>query len=100
MQDELLIYWGRGSVKEFFCCVAEHARRCLSLKFGSAQYGPDESVQFVGGVVRSSRNVRQSNHVFANSIVGYKTKRRPGADEEWLAMTKHNRVEIESILIN
>ena len=58
------------------------------------------SRQFVGRVARSSRNIRQPNHVFANSIVGHKAERRPGAGEEWLAMTKHDRVDVELILIN
>jgi hypothetical protein len=47
-----------------------------------------------------SRNVGQSNRVLANSIVGHKAERRPGAGEKWLAATKHDGAEIESILIN
>jgi hypothetical protein len=49
---------------------------------------------------RLSGNVRQPNHVLANSIAGHKAERRPGAGEEWLAATKHDGVEVESILIN
>src|SRR6266850_1983078 len=48
----------------------------------------------------SSRNVRQPNHVLANSIAGHKAERRPGAGEEWLAATQHDGVEVEPILIN
>ena len=52
---------------------------------------------FVSGL---GRNVRQPDRVLANSIAGYKAERRPGAGEEWLAATKHDGMEVESILIN
>src|SRR5262249_5844631 len=45
-------------------------------------------------------NVRQPNHILANSFAVHKAERRPGADEEWLPMTKHDGMEVESILIN
>ena len=54
----------------------------------------------VGRVARSSGDVRQPNHVLANSIAGHKAERRPGADEEWLAATNYDGVEVKSILIN
>src|SRR5215475_11009812 len=66
----------------------------------STQSGPDESAQSAGRVARLSRNVRQPNHVLANSIAGHKAERRPGAGEEWLAAAKHNGAEVESIFIN
>src|SRR5215472_15103989 len=71
-----------------------------SLKFGFRPNAPVESAQFVGRVARSSRNVRQPNHVLANSFAGHKAEPRPGAGEEWLAMTKHDGMDVESILIN
>jgi hypothetical protein len=49
---------------------------------------------------RLSGNVSQPNHVPENEIAGHKAQRRPGAGEEWLAATKHDGVEVESILIN
>jgi hypothetical protein len=49
---------------------------------------------------RLVRNVRQPNHILANSFAVHKTERRPGADEEWLPMTEHDGMEVESILIN
>jgi len=66
----------------------------------STQSGPDASAQSVGRVARLSRNVRQPNHVLANSIAGHKAERRPRAGEKWLAATKHDRVEVEPILVN
>jgi len=53
-----------------------------------------------GGVAQSGRDVRQPNRVLANGIGGNKAERRPRAGKEWLAATKHDRVEVESILIN
>ena len=48
----------------------------------------------------TGRNVRRPDRVLANSIAGHKAERRPGAGEEWLAVTKHDGVEVESILID
>jgi hypothetical protein len=50
------------------------------------------AAQSVGRVARLSRNVRQPNHVLANSIAGHKTEWRPRAGEEWLAATKYGGV--------
>jgi len=38
--------------------------------------------------------------VIANSIAGDKAERRPGAGEEWLAVTKHDGMQVELVLIN
>src|ERR1700722_17068084 len=35
-----------------------------------------------------------------NSIAGHKAQRRPRAGEEWLAVTKHDGMQVESILID
>ena len=40
----------------------------------SAQGGPVESAQFVGRVALLSRNVRQPDHVLANSFAGHKAE--------------------------
>jgi uncharacterized protein YecE (DUF72 family) len=47
-----------------------------------------------------SGNVRQPDRVLAESIVGHKAERRPGTREEWLAVTKHEGAEVESVLID
>src|SRR5450755_2062095 len=62
--------------------------------------GLDASAQSVGRVAGSSGNVRQPDRVLANQIAGHEAERRPGAGEEWLAATKHDGAEVESILIN
>jgi hypothetical protein len=51
-------------------------------------------------VARLSWNVRQPDRVLANWIAGHKAERRPGAGEEWRAVTEHEGAEVESILIN
>ena len=66
----------------------------------STQDGPVESGQFAGRVARLSRDACQPDHVLANSFAGHKAESRPGAGEEWLAMTKHDGMDVESILIN
>src|SRR5215469_11075494 len=47
-----------------------------------------------------SRNVRQPDHVLANSFAGHQAEPRPGAGEEWLARPEHDGMDVESILIN
>ena len=72
----------------------------VTFSTASTQSGPDASAQSVEQVARLSRNVRQPHHVLANEIAGHKAERRPGAGEEGLAATKHDGVEVQSILIN
>jgi len=83
-----------GSYQQTFLVMSQFEIRA------STQGGPVESAQFVGRVARLSRNVRQPDHVLANSFAGHKAEPRPGAGEEWLAMTKHDGMDVESILIN
>lgn len=54
----------------------------------------------VGRTAQSSGNIRQPDHVLAKKIACHKAERRPGACEEWFAATKHDGVEVESILID
>src|SRR5712671_2403276 len=51
-------------------------------------------------VARLSRNVGQPDHILANPINSHKAERRPGSGEIWLAVTKHDGVQIDSILID
>ena len=52
------------------------------------------------GVALSSRNIGQPDHILANETAAHETERRPGPGEEWLAATKHDGVEVESIFID
>src|SRR5205823_1001707 len=51
-------------------------------------------------VARLSRNVGQPDHILANPITSHKAERRPGSGEIWLAVTKHDGVQVDSILID
>src|SRR4029453_12516301 len=51
-------------------------------------------------VARLSRNVDQPDHILANPINSHKAERRPGSGEIFLAVTKHDGVQVDSILID
>src|SRR5215470_8742354 len=51
-------------------------------------------------VARLSRNVGQPDHILANPIISHKAERRPGSGEIWLAVTKHDGVQVDAILID
>src|ERR687898_2605914 len=51
-------------------------------------------------VARLSRNVGKPDHSLANPIISHKAERRPGSGEIWLTVTKHDGVQVDSILIN
>src|SRR5215218_3628445 len=51
-------------------------------------------------VARLSRNVGQPDHILANPIISHKAERRPGSGEIRLAVTKHDGVQVDSILID
>ena len=50
-------------------------------------------------IARLSRNVGQPDHILANPVISHKPERRPGSGEIWFAMTKHDGVQVDSILI-
>src|SRR6266436_8176356 len=47
-----------------------------------------------------SRNVGQPDHILADPIISHKAEPRPGSGEIWLAVTKHDGVQVDSILID
>jgi hypothetical protein len=49
---------------------------------------------------RLSRNVGQPDHILAHPIMSHQAERRPGSGEIGLAVTKHDGVQIDSILID
>lgn len=91
-----------GIANRRFYAVAQYVLGTNSAQLGSLrpESGPDPSAQSVGRAARLSRNVRQPNRVLANGIGGNKAERWPWAGKEWLAATKHDGVEVESILID
>jgi len=61
---------------------------------------PTDRAQFFQTVVRLSRNVGQPDHILTNPIVSHQAERRSGSGEIWLAVTKHDGVQVDSILID
>src|SRR5207244_12343860 len=51
-------------------------------------------------VARLSRNRCEPDHILANAIISHKAERRPGSGEIWLAVTQHDGVQVDSILID
>ena len=49
---------------------------------------------------RLSRYVGQPHHIPVNSFAAHKAQRRPRTGEEWLPVSNHDRVQVESILID
>ena len=62
--------------------------------------GVYESAVSIRRVARLSRNVGQPDHILANPIMSHKAERRPGPGKIWLAMTKHDGMQVDSILID
>src|SRR5512147_939783 len=61
---------------------------------------PDSAAISIRRVARLSRNVGQPDHILANPIISHKAERRPGSGEIWFAVTKHDGVQVDSILID
>lgn len=51
-------------------------------------------------LARLSRDVGQPDHILADPVISHKAERRPGSGEIWLAATKHDGVQVDSILID
>jgi hypothetical protein len=51
-------------------------------------------------IARSGGNVAQPDYVLADPIMTHEAKRRARSGEIWIAVTKHDRVKVNSILID
>ena len=49
---------------------------------------------------RLSGNIAQPDHILADPLMAFETKRRPGSGKVWRAVTQHDGVQIDSILID
>src|SRR5687768_3452378 len=54
----------------------------------------------IARVARLARNVGQPEHILVDPIMSDKAERRPGSGEIWRSVTKHDRVQVNSILID
>jgi hypothetical protein len=51
-------------------------------------------------VPRLSRNIGQSDHSLVDPVISHKAEWRPGAGKVWLAVTKDDGMQVDSILID
>jgi hypothetical protein len=51
-------------------------------------------------VVRLSRSIGQPDHSLVNPVTSYKAEWRPGSGEIWLAVTKDDGMQVDSIFID
>ena len=51
-------------------------------------------------VAKLGRNIGQPDHSLVNPVTSYKAERRPGSSEIWLAVTKDDGMQVDSIFID
>ena len=51
-------------------------------------------------VAKSGMNIGQPDHSLVNPVTSYKAERRPGSSEKWLAVTKDDGMQVDSIFID
>src|SRR6516164_1094193 len=81
------------------CRRGSRPERAVPVALGTTQNQTSAAIS-IRRVARLSRNVSQPDHILANSIISHKAERRPGSGEIWLAVTEHDGVQVDSILID
>ena len=81
------------------CRRGSPPKRAVPVALGPTQDQTSAAIS-IRRVARLSRNVGQPDHILANPIISHKAERRPGSGEIWLAVTKHDGVQVDSILID
>src|SRR5262245_39602782 len=81
------------------CCRGSPPKRAVPVALSPTQDQTSAAIS-IRRVARLSRNVGQPDHILANPITSHKTERRPGPGEIWLSVTKHDRVQVDSILVD
>src|SRR5689334_6468787 len=81
------------------CRRGSPPKRAAPAALGTTQDQTSAAIS-IRRVARLSRNVGQPNHIVADPIISHKAERRPGSGEIWLAVTKHDGVQVDSILID
>jgi hypothetical protein len=66
----------------------------------SSQRASTVSAQCLGCVACLGWNVCQPDRVLVDLVACHKAERWPRPSEEWLAATKHDGAQVESVLIN
>ena len=83
------------------CSWGSQPKRAVPVAFGPAQNQTSAAIS-MRRVARLSRtrHVDQPDHILANPVISHKAERRPGSGEIWLALTKHDGVQVDPILID
>src|SRR5512144_2205427 len=81
------------------CRRGSRPKRAVPVALGATQNQTPAAIS-IRRVARLSRNVSQPDHILANSITSHKAERGPGSGEIWLAVTEHDGVQVDSILID
>src|SRR5262245_22726059 len=81
------------------CRRGSPPKRAVPVALGPTQDQTSAAIS-IRRVARLSRNVGQPDHILANPVISHKAERRPGSGEIWFAVTKHDGVQVDSILID
>src|SRR5262245_7120803 len=81
------------------CRRSSPPKRAVPVALGPTQ-DQSSAAAFIRRGARSSGNVGQPDHILVDPIVRHQAERRSGSGEIWLAMTEHDRVQVDSILID
>src|SRR5262245_27807134 len=81
------------------CRRGSPPKRAVPVALGPIQDQTSAAIS-IRRFARLSRNVGQPDHILANPIISHKAEWRPGSAEIWLAVTKHDGVKVDSILID
>src|SRR5919199_446899 len=81
------------------CRRGSPPKRAVPVALGPTQDQTSAAIS-IRRVARLSRNVGQPDHILTNPVMSHKAERRPGSGEIWFAVTKHDGVQVDSILIN
>src|SRR5947209_9594005 len=81
------------------CRRGSRPKRAVPVALGPTQNQTSAAIS-MRRVARLSRNVDQPDHILVNPIISHKAERRPGSGEIWLAVTKHDGVQVDSILVD
>src|SRR5262245_43216364 len=74
-------------------------KRAVPVALGPIQNQTSAAIS-IRRLARLSRNVARPDHILANPVISQRAEGRPGSGEIWLAVTKHDGVQVDSILIN
>src|ERR687897_1388426 len=81
------------------CRRGSPPKRAVPIALGPTQDQTSAAIS-IRRVARLSRNVGQPDHILANPVMSHQAERRPGSGEIWFAVTKHDGMQVDSILID